>query len=139
MFYSLEEIQYATNVDYATRFEFYRNYQGRAFTNGQITFVPYEIFNSPTGFRVSKSIDFDEFSIPYEKLKSEFKETILPDEPPIPKIRELRIESGMTQQAFADFFDIPKRTIENWEGSKSNAPEYLIKLIEYKLKNERLI
>ena len=54
-------------------------------------------------------------------------------------IKELRTACGMTQQAFADYFKIPKRSIENWEGSKSKPPEYLIKLIEYKLRNEELI
>lgn len=54
-------------------------------------------------------------------------------------IKELRTASGMTQQAFADYFGIPKRTIENWEGLKSEPPEYFIKLIEYKLRNEGLI
>lgn len=29
--------------------------------------------------------------------------------------KELRKASGMTQKAFADYFHIPKRTIENWE------------------------
>ena len=30
-------------------------------------------------------------------------------------IKELRTASGMTQQAFADYLHIPKRSIENWE------------------------
>lgn len=54
-------------------------------------------------------------------------------------IKELRTAAGMTQQAFAEFLNIPKRSIENWEGCKSEPPEYLVKLIEYKLKNENKI
>lgn len=54
-------------------------------------------------------------------------------------IKELRTASGMTQQAFADYFNISKRNIENWETGQRNAPEYLIELIEYKLRNEGLI
>lgn len=54
-------------------------------------------------------------------------------------IKELRTAAGMTQQAFADYFGIPKRSIENWEGSKSEPPEYLVKLIEYKLRSEKKI
>lgn len=54
-------------------------------------------------------------------------------------IKELRTASGMTQQAFADYLKIPKRSIENWEGAKNKPPEYLIYLIEYKLKHEGLI
>lgn len=44
--------------------------------------------------------------------------------------------SGMTQQEFANYFEIPKRTIENWEGGQRKCPEYLEKLIEYKLIKE---
>lgn len=54
-------------------------------------------------------------------------------------IRDLRTLSGMTQQAFADYFGIPKRTVENWEGGKNKCPEYLQKLIEYKLIHEKMI
>lgn len=53
-------------------------------------------------------------------------------------IREIRINANMTQQEFADYFKIPKRTIENWEGGKRNPPEYVIELIRYKAKKERL-
>jgi DNA-binding transcriptional regulator YiaG len=53
-------------------------------------------------------------------------------------IKELRAAAGMTQQAFADYFGIPKRSIENWE-RRNEPPEYLVKLIEYKLEHEGLI
>ena len=48
-------------------------------------------------------------------------------------------ESGLTQQAFADYFEIPKRTIEDWERGVSKPTPYLLKLLEYKLKSENLI
>ncbi len=51
-------------------------------------------------------------------------------------MQELRTSAGMTQQAFAEYFEIPKRNIENWESGARKAPEYLVKLIEYKLKKE---
>lgn len=54
-------------------------------------------------------------------------------------IKELRTATGMTQAQFADYFSIPKRTIENWEGGKRNCPEYLFDLMKYKLENEGLI
>lgn len=59
-------------------------------------------------------------------------------------IKELRTAAGMTQQAFADYFGIPKRTIENWEASadvraKRGCPEYLLPLIRYKLEKEGII
>ncbi len=54
-------------------------------------------------------------------------------------IKELRTAAGMTQKAFSEYFHIPKRNIENWEGGTRAAPEYLIELIEYKLHNEGLL
>jgi DNA-binding transcriptional regulator YiaG len=51
-------------------------------------------------------------------------------------IKKLRTASGMTQQQFSDYFNIPKRTIENWEGGQRKCPEYLLDLMEYKLSNE---
>ena len=54
-------------------------------------------------------------------------------------IKALRTAAGMTQKAFAEYFDIPKRTIENWEGEQRKCPEYIVALIEYKLKAEGLI
>jgi DNA-binding transcriptional regulator YiaG len=54
-------------------------------------------------------------------------------------IKELRTACGMTQQAFADYLKIPKRSIENWENGTYKPAEYLTELIEYKLKHEGLI
>lgn len=54
-------------------------------------------------------------------------------------IKELRTACGMTQQAFSDYFGIPKRTIEDWENNRRTPPEYVVKLIEYKLNKEGLI
>ena len=50
--------------------------------------------------------------------------------------KELRIKSGMSQKVFADFFGIPKRTVENWEAGVNNCPSYLLDLMKYKLINE---
>ncbi len=54
-------------------------------------------------------------------------------------IKEMRTASGMTQQQFSDLFSIPKRSIENWEGGKRECPGYLLRLIEYYLRKEKLI
>lgn len=53
-------------------------------------------------------------------------------------IKEIRKASGMTQAEFAEYFSISVRTIEAWE-SRRNAPEYLTKLMEYKLKGEGIM
>jgi DNA-binding transcriptional regulator YiaG len=54
-------------------------------------------------------------------------------------IKELRTKSGMTQKAFAEYFGIPKRTIEEWEGERRKCADYLLNLMQYKLENERMI
>lgn len=46
------------------------------------------------------------------------------------EVKELRMLSGLSQQAFSDKYKIPKRSIENWEGGKRNPPEYVISLLE---------
>lgn len=48
-------------------------------------------------------------------------------------IKESRTTAGLTQRQMADMFDIPLRTIENWEGGKSTPPPYVEKLIVEKL------
>ena len=58
-------------------------------------------------------------------------------------IKELRTQTGMTQKAFAEYFGIPKRTIENWEAAapdaKRKCPDYLLDLMIYKLQHEGLL
>ena len=51
-------------------------------------------------------------------------------------IKQLRETTQMTQKAFAEYFGIPKRSVENWEGGQRECPQYLLDLMKYKLKNE---
>lgn len=53
--------------------------------------------------------------------------------------KELRERSKMSRSQFAEYFEIPYRTIQNWEIGERKCPEYLLKLMEYKLKNEKMI
>ena len=53
--------------------------------------------------------------------------------------KELRQLSGMTQKEFAEYFEIPKRSIENWDAGARKCPEYLLNLMEYKLTKEGII
>ena len=55
------------------------------------------------------------------------------------RIKDIRTQSGMTQKAFAEYFNIPKRTLEEWEAERRKPPVYVLDLIEYKLKKESLI
>lgn len=54
-------------------------------------------------------------------------------------IKELRKASGMTQAQFAEFFNVPKRSVENWDSGTNKCPQYLVELMEYKLLNEKKI
>ncbi len=54
-------------------------------------------------------------------------------------IKELRQLSGMTQKAFAEYFKVSKRAVENWEGGQRQCPEYLLDLMKYKLTKEKII
>lgn len=49
------------------------------------------------------------------------------------KIKEARKKAGMTQKEMAEFFGMPKRNIENWEGGKNDPPEWVERLIIDKL------
>lgn len=48
--------------------------------------------------------------------------------------REARLAAGLTQQAMADLFEMPKRTIENWEAGKRTPPPYVQRLVLAELK-----
>lgn len=53
--------------------------------------------------------------------------------------KELRERSGMTRGQFAEYFEIPYRTVQNWELGLRECPEYLLKLMQYKLDREGFI
>lgn len=55
------------------------------------------------------------------------------------EFKELRKLSGMTQVQFSEYFEIPKRTIEEWDRSANKCAPYLLKLMEYKLRKENII
>jgi DNA-binding transcriptional regulator YiaG len=55
------------------------------------------------------------------------------------EFKELRKLSGMTQVQFAEYFEIPKRTIEEWDRNACKCSPYLLKLMEYKLRKENII
>ena len=45
-------------------------------------------------------------------------------------IRELRLQLGDTQSEFAQRYNIPFRTIQNWEAGVRKPPEYITQLLE---------
>lgn len=55
------------------------------------------------------------------------------------KIIELRESTGMNRKEFCDYFGIPYRTVTEWERDNRHAPEYLIKLLEYYIRTEKVM
>lgn len=54
-------------------------------------------------------------------------------------IKDLRAATHMTQQMFADYFNIPFRTLQDWEYSPEHCREYTVALLEYKLRKDGVI
>lgn len=54
-------------------------------------------------------------------------------------LKELRELSGMTRVQFAEYFGIPYRTVQDWELGNRKCNDYIIALLEYKLRNEGLL
>lgn len=52
--------------------------------------------------------------------------------------KELREQSGMNMKQFAAHFEIPYRTIQNWEAGVNKCPEYLLKLMKFRLDHEQV-
>ncbi len=51
------------------------------------------------------------------------------------EFKAARKRLGMTQRELSETLDIPKRTIEEWEGGRRNPPEWVKKLILEKMES----
>lgn len=54
------------------------------------------------------------------------------------KMKELRESTGMNRKEFCKYFQIPYRTVTEWELDNRHAPEYVLRLLEYYIQNEGL-
>ena len=54
-------------------------------------------------------------------------------------VKSLRAETGKTQRAFAEYYEIPIRTLEDWERGISSPPGYVLRLLEYRIRMEALM
>ena len=52
------------------------------------------------------------------------------------KIRELRESTGMNRKEFCEYFQIPYRTVTDWELGNRHAPDYVLRLLEYYIRME---
>ena len=51
----------------------------------------------------------------------------------------LRKETGMNRKEFCEYFDIPYRTMTDWELGNRTMPDYLLRLMTYKIKMEAMM
>ena len=52
------------------------------------------------------------------------------------KIKELRKSTGLNRKEFCDKYDIPYRTMTEWELGHRNAPSYVLRLLTYYVKTQ---
>ena len=55
------------------------------------------------------------------------------------RLIQIKEASGMNWKEFSAYFQIPYRTVQDWERGNRKMPEYLRRLMEYKLRIEKII
>ena len=55
------------------------------------------------------------------------------------RIKELRESTGMNRREFCDYFQIPYRTVTEWERDNRHAPDYVMRLLEYYIQMEKMV
>ncbi len=54
-------------------------------------------------------------------------------------IKEIRIQTGLSQSKFASMFDIPVSTLKDWEQGRRTPPSYVVKMIKTILELQGII
>ena len=55
------------------------------------------------------------------------------------RIKALRESTGMNRKEFCEYFNIPYRTVTDWEHDTRHAPDYVLRLLEYYIRMEGLM
>ena len=55
------------------------------------------------------------------------------------ELRKLRESTGMNRKEFCEYFEIPYMTETDWELGNRRVPQYLLRLIAYKIEMEKLV
>ena len=55
------------------------------------------------------------------------------------QIKQIRLSTRMIRKQFCAYFDIPYRTVTEWERGTRHAPPYVLKLLEYYVTHEGLV
>ena len=55
------------------------------------------------------------------------------------EIKKLRESTGMNRKEFCECFNIPYRTVTDWERGTRNAPDYVLRLLAYYIRMENML
>lgn len=55
------------------------------------------------------------------------------------QVRELRESTGLNRKEFCEKYEIPYRTMTEWELGQRHAPDYVIRLLAYYIKTQDII
>ena len=61
----------------------------------------------------------------------------MPNEDFSTKMKELRESTGLNRKEFCEKFEIPYRTMTEWELGHRNAPPYVLRLLSYYIKMQK--
>lgn len=50
------------------------------------------------------------------------------------KIKEIRQLTGLSQAKFSEAYEIPLATIRDWEHGRRSCPQYVLDLLEFKVR-----
>ena len=54
------------------------------------------------------------------------------------ELKKLRESTGMNRKEFCEYFEIPYMTVTDWELGNRRVPQYLLRLMAYKIEIEKL-
>ena len=54
------------------------------------------------------------------------------------EIKKLRESTGMNRKEFCEYFGIPYRTVTEWERGTRKMPDYVLRLLAYKIEMENI-
>ncbi len=55
------------------------------------------------------------------------------------RLKELRKIKGMNRREFSEYMGIPLRTMEEWEAGRRKMPDYVLRLISYRVNVEKVL
>lgn len=57
----------------------------------------------------------------------------------IESLKNIRTDLGLNRKQFSEYMDIPIRTLEEWEAGRRKMPDYVLRLILYYSKMEKIL